>query len=53
MSKAFVNNNLDYTVGKNNNPYLLIQKAGRTKKSRKMRKSRSKKSRSRKSRSRK
>jgi hypothetical protein len=24
----FYNNNLDYTVGKYNNPYSLIQKAG-------------------------
>jgi hypothetical protein len=30
MKGAFYNNNLDYTVGKYNNPYLLIQKAGKT-----------------------
>ena len=50
--KGFYNNNLDYTVGKYNNPYLLIQKAGKTRKikrskrSKKLRKTRkSKKSR--------
>ncbi len=38
--KGFYNNNLDYTVGKYNNPYLLIQKAGKTRKIKRSKKSR-------------
>jgi len=37
--KQFYNNNLDSTGGKYNNPYTLIQKAGKTIKSKKSRRS--------------